>query len=235
MSEHRRCLVVRPQPGCAATVARVNELPRWRGVGVPLTERSATGAAMPEGSFDRIALTSAAALPYLDNVPREVPVRAIGAATATAARNAGFANVTVGMNGDAPQNGAEFGEQLGSLGSATILYPCAQDRRPEFEARAMGAGLKVLPWPVYSTLALPNGEQRLRQAFAAPPDGVLLHAPSGARAVTRAWPQPWHDASPLWLAYSETVLNDLPRSLPGQRLVASRPDDAALMELLKTL
>ena len=235
MSEHRRCLVVRPQPGCAATVARVNELPHWLGVGVPLTERKATGTGMPEGSFDRVALTSAAALPYLDDVPRDTPIHAIGAATATAARNAGFTNVTVGMDGNAPQNGAEFGEQLASLGSATILYPCAQDRRPEFETQAMGAGLKLLLWPVYGTLALQNGERHLRQALAEPPDAVLLHAPSGARAVARAWPQPWRDASPTWLAYSKTVLNDLSRSLPGQRLVASRPDDAALMELLTTL
>ena len=190
---------------------------------------------MPERSFDRIALTSAAALPYLDDVPRDTPIHAIGTATATAARNAGFANVTVGMDGNAPQNGAEFGEQLKSLSPATILYPCARDRRSEFEAQATGAGMKVLPWSVYGTLALPNGKRCLRRAFAEPPDAVLLHASSGARAVARAWPQPWHDASPLWLAYSETVLNDLPRSLAGQRLVTSRPDDAALMELLTTL
>jgi uroporphyrinogen-III synthase len=88
-----RVLVLRPEPGASATVDRA----RGRGleaVAVPLFEIEPVHWEHPEASgFDGLLLTSANAVRHggkAVNDLRGLPVYAVGAATADAARHAGF-------------------------------------------------------------------------------------------------------------------------------------------------
>lgn len=88
-----RVLVLRPEPSASATVGRA----RARGldaIAVPLFEIEPVGWQAPEASrFDALLLTSANAVRFggdrLSEL-RGLPVHAVGAATAEAARAAGF-------------------------------------------------------------------------------------------------------------------------------------------------
>lgn len=233
MTGKRTCLVVRPEPGCSRTAARVGALASWWGVAVPLTERRATEALRPSAAYDAIVLTSAAAAPYIAYLPQDVPVHAIGKTTATAAREAGFPSVTVGMDGIPPAHGEELGRMLAaSYAGRTLLYPCSEQRRPNLERAAGAGGVRILPWPVYRTVPIANGTHHLRNALSGPPDAVMLHAPSGAAALASAWPDEWLSATPTWLCLSMPISDALPSHFRGERRIASRRDEAAIMELL---
>ena len=232
MTGERRCLVVRPEPGCTATVARVRALGGWRPVGVPLTERVGTGIPMPSEAFDAVVLTSAAAAPYLDALPRDVPVHCIGQATANAARHAGFTNVRLGTGRPVADGGALGSALAHSLRDRAVLYPCAEDRRPDLEREAALGGVQVLLWPVYRTAPAPDGEARLRRALDRPPDATLLHAPSTARTLAAAWPTEWKGSSVTWLTLSRQIADALPADLSGPRVVAETPDERALIARL---
>ena len=234
----RRALVVRPEPGCAATLRAIAALEGWRGIGVPLTERQETGAAPPEGRFDAVLLTSmAAALPARSFA--HLPVHAIGEATARAVREAGFASVTVGARGEAAQDGAAFGRMLASIGLGRPLYPCAEERRPELETVLRDAGVAVEPWPVYRTVIVERGGERLRKALGEDiVDAVLLHAPSGTRAfasVVREAGLADRFASAAMLCLSERVAEALPDGLGGARIVPPAPEDRLLVAQLANL
>jgi uroporphyrinogen-III synthase len=98
----RRVLVLRPEPGASATVARA----RQRGIdafAIPLFEIEPVAWQTPDpGGFDGLLLTSANALRYggagLAQL-RALPVYAVGEATAEAAREAGFAIAATGDGG----------------------------------------------------------------------------------------------------------------------------------------
>lgn len=89
----RRVLVLRPEPGASATVKRARE----RGLdarAIPLFEVEPVPWTVPEaGGFDALLLTSANAVRHAGEglgELRGLPVYAVGAATADAARQAGF-------------------------------------------------------------------------------------------------------------------------------------------------
>lgn len=229
----RTCLVVRPEPGCGATLGRVNALPGWRGAGVPLTERLATNAPMPDEAFDAVVVTSAAAASLLHALQRDVPMHAIGRATAMALKEAGFPNVTVGADGTAARDGGALGRALARSGRyRTVLYPCTRDRRPDLERDARDGGLRIVPWPIYATVAVPDGTARLRAALDSAPDAVLLHAPSGAAALGASWPVDWARGRTLALCLSDAIAAAVPRGFAAAARVAERPEDAALIDLL---
>ena len=232
----RRCLAVRPEPGCAATVARVERIDGWHGIGVPLTTRTGTDASMPNEAFDTVALTSAAAVPFLHALDRGIPVHAVGEATAEAARSGGFTRVRVGADGETGGDGAAMAAALvDAYAGRTILYPCAEDRRPGFEDAANANGIRVQAWPVYRTTAIADGADRLRDALSHVPDAVMLHAPSGARALADTWPSEWRADAVRWLAMSDAIADALPTGMLGQRHIAARPDETAMIDLLRSI
>ena len=232
----RRCLVVRPEPGCAATVRRIDALEGWHGIGVPLTDRMGTDALIPTGAFDAVALTSAAAVRFLGEIDRDVPIHAIGTATAAAARAVGFVNVQAGADGRPAGDGTALGTALASAyRGRTVLYPCAEERRPGFEDAAAANGICILPWPVYRTVPLADGADRLRDALSHAPDAAMVHAPSSARALGEAWPPEWRPEGVAWLAMSAAIADALPAHMPSQRHVATRPDEAAMIDLLRSV
>ena len=133
----KRLLLLRPEPGLSASAERA----RAMGLEVvlcPLFRIEPVAWAAPDTrSFDALLLTSANAISQggaeLDKL-REMPVHAIGAATAAAARAAGFRVATVGR-GDA----AELLARLPA--SHRLLHLAGEDHRdlddPRIERRIL--------------------------------------------------------------------------------------------------
>lgn len=126
----RRLLVLRPEPGAGATV----EQARRRGLeafSIPLFEIEPIDWQAPTlGAFDGLLLTSANALRSagirMDGL-RGLKVYAVGAATAEAARNAGFDVAATGEAG--------IDRLLGSIDSGLkLLHLCGEHRREPRDA-----------------------------------------------------------------------------------------------------
>ena len=94
-------LIVRPEPGCAATVAAAKAL-GLDAIGAPLFAIEPVDWSLPDGSCDAVLAGSANAFrhggPQLSSL-RHLPVYAVGEATAEAAIAKGFTVTTVGEGG----------------------------------------------------------------------------------------------------------------------------------------
>lgn len=167
----RRVAVLRPEPGASATVERA----RARGLdafAIPLFAIEPVDWPAPDpGDFDALLLTSANALRSAGQQLaglRALPVHAVGAATAEAAREAGF---DIASTGDA---GVE--RLLGSIEPGLrLLHLCGEDRRT-----SAAGGHQVTAVPVYR--AQPRDEADLGQAEGSV---ALIHSPRAGERFAR--------------------------------------------------
>jgi uroporphyrinogen-III synthase len=165
----RRLIVLRPEPGAAATVERAQAL-GLEAVAMPLFRIVPLEWQSPEpGGFDALLLTSANALRHggegLQRL-RGLKTYAVGEATAEAARDAGF---DIAATGD---SGVE--RLLGSLeADRRLLHLCGEDRT-ELDARQA-----ITAVPVYRAEALdaPAGFDSVAGSTAA------VHSPRAARRL----------------------------------------------------
>jgi uroporphyrinogen-III synthase len=160
-------LVLRPEPGASATVARARAM-GLEAVPVPLFEVEAIDWEVPEpGSFDGLLVTSANALrgageqlQYL----RGLKAYAVGDATAAAAREAGF---DIASTGEA---GVE--RLLGSVEpDLRLLHLCGEDRHAAADVRQT-----ITPLPVYRAKQIEG-----RAIDSAAGSIALIHSPRAAR------------------------------------------------------
>ena len=162
--------VLRPQPGASITVERARE----RGlhpVAIPLFEIEPVDWEIPEAtSFDALLITSANALRCGGDRLRELrqlPVHAVGEATAEAAREAGFDVASIGDAG--------VDRLLGSLAAELrLIHLCGEHRRHPDEVRQ-----SITPVVIYRSKEVP--------ADLLPAAGTvaLIHSPrAGARFAT---------------------------------------------------
>ncbi|HTG37445.1 uroporphyrinogen-III synthase [Sphingomonas sp.] len=161
-----RLIVLRPEPGNAATLARIAAA-GGDGVAMPLFAVRPLDWAVPDpAAFDALLLTSANAVrhagPGLARLSA-LPVVAVGGATANAARAAGLLVVATG-SGDAQAAATLLRER----GCQHPLHLAGREHRPV-------AG--VTPITVYASEPVaPEGVERLTDAVA------LIHSPrAGAR------------------------------------------------------
>ncbi|KQT35394.1 hypothetical protein ASG29_02075 [Sphingomonas sp. Leaf412] len=212
----RAALVLRPEPGAAATLARLAAA-GIRATAVPLFRIAPVAWSRPAGTFDALLLTSANALRHggdaLDAV-RDLPVVAVGAATARAAGDAGFAVVATGMS-----------DAAGAIAAAA-----AWPRLLHLAGRERVAMRGVTAVTVYAAdpLALPDG------ALAAAVDGVvLLHSPRAAArfaALSQGLPRDRIRIAALSDAVARAAGTGWARIA-----VAPHPDDAALAAVAASL
>jgi uroporphyrinogen-III synthase len=132
----KRLLVLRPEPGASATVARAKAM-GLEAVAAPLFEVEAARWEIADtAGFGGLLLTSANAVRHggtqLERL-RNLPVYAVGEATAEAAREAGFNVAATGEGG--------VDALLGSIDAKLkLLHICGEDRRsPEDPARQIVA------------------------------------------------------------------------------------------------
>ena len=166
----RRVLVLRPEPGASATVAKARTM-GLDAAAAPLFEIEPIAWEPPEpAAFDGLLLTSANAVrsggEQLASL-RGLPVYAVGDATAQAARDSGF---DVASAGDAGVD-----RLLDSLEpDLKLLHPCGEERREPHHARQA-----ITPVIVYQAKAIERPD--LSDANGAL---VLVHSPRAGRRLS---------------------------------------------------
>ena len=162
----RRVLVLRPEPGATATVARAREL-GLEAVSIPLFEIAAIPWTAPNAApFDALLLTSPNAVrhggPELRKLG-DLPAYVVGEATAEAAREAGL---RIAGTGDAGVD-----RLLGMIPpDLTLLHLCGEDRKVPWSPRHA-----ITPVTVYRAIEIPEPE-------VGPFSGVaLIHSPRAGR------------------------------------------------------
>ncbi|UUL81991.1 uroporphyrinogen-III synthase [Sphingomonas qomolangmaensis] len=206
-----RIVVLRPEPGNAATRARIAEA-GMAAVAMPLFAVTPLAWEAPDPArFDSLLLTSAnavrharAALPTLAALPTVV----VGEATAEAARAAGLNVVAVGgSDADAARR------ELDRLGLARALHLCGRDHLLD------PGGPIAAVIPVYASIETTD------RIDLSPGDLVLVHSPRAARrlaalvadraaiGVVAISPRAAHAAGSGWRQVS----------------IAATPDDPALI------
>jgi uroporphyrinogen-III synthase len=208
---------LRPEPGASETVRKARQL-GLHAVAIPLFEIKAVEWQAPDPhAFDGLLLTSANAIRFggeaLDAL-RNLPVYAVGDATASVAREAGF---TVAVSGD---SGVE--RLLESIPSdLRLLHLCGADRK-----ETAGAIRKITPIVVYCSKPAPApGVSDLGEAVA------LIHSPRAGRRFAELV----RDRSSLSIVAISPAAADAVglgwRSIEA----AARPSDDALLALAARL
>lgn len=170
-----RIWVARPEPGAARTGERLAALGH-RPLVAPVLVVRPTGAALPDGPFDGLILTSAQALAALGRAECEalggVAVFAVGQRTAVLARRAGLGPVH-----DAGGNAGDLGALvLGLLPKgAQLLRVTGRDRKAEPAATLDAAGYRLATHVAYEAQALAVLPASVAEALAADRLEAALH------------------------------------------------------------
>ena len=160
----RPLVILRPEPGATATAVRATALsfdvrlhPLFAPAAIPWT--------MPGSEHDAILLTSATAVKLAGMLP-DLPVHAVGEATAAAARGAGLSVVTVGEGGiEALLAGLPTDLRLLHLAGEVRIMPAAPRQR-------------ITTVPVYRMDPLPAPAPALLDGAVA-----LVHSPAACRRL----------------------------------------------------
>lgn len=160
----RPLVVLRPEPGAGATAERARAL----GLEVscqPLFALAPLRWSLPPEQFDGLLLTSANSVRLAGNLP-ELPVHAVGEATAKAAREARATVVTVGEGG--------IDELLARLpAELRLLHLCGEERiAPEAPRQ------EIVAVPVYCAEPLPPPSASTLEGRV-----LLVHSPAAGRRL----------------------------------------------------
>jgi uroporphyrinogen-III synthase len=216
----RPLVILRPAPGNAASAAAAQAL-GLEARCYPLFHVAALPWTGPEPHLvDAVMITSANALrhggPQLGRYTH-LPAFAVGAATASAAREAGFDVVHIGTAGVQAVIDA-----LAAAGHCAILHLSGHNIRP-FDPGA----LRVTSVPVYA--AVDSGEAQ-GFAQASPPGSVLLvHSPRAGRRLA-ALTSGDDRSSRHVIAISPAALAEVGEGWASAQ-AAARPDDEAMLAL----
>lgn len=165
---------------------------------------------------------------------RDLPLFAVGRATAQAARDAAFAMVDAG-GGDALDLADRVIARLSPAGGP-LLHAAGAVVRDDFQVRLESRGFKVRRVVLYRAEPVAQLDEAAEQALGSGGlDGVLLHSPRSARRFVRLVEQARLGGACAVLAafcLSEAVAAAA-RALPWRAVhVAARPDQDALLDLL---
>jgi uroporphyrinogen-III synthase len=163
-----------------------------------------------------------------------LPVFCVGAATANAARRAGFVLTEKGP-GTAAGLAAALAQRFGGRG-ARLLHPAGEDRAFDMAGALAPAGIDVETVAIYRVELRDPGSARLAAALKRCAGGAaFLYSPRTAAhlfALVETY-RLWNGIAGLtFMAISENVA----AAIPGRRnlsvLVAENPDEDGLMDLL---
>ncbi len=218
-------IVIRPEPGCAATVAAAREL----GLdvqGYRLFAVHPAEWALPDERVDALLVGSANAFRHGGSQLaglRDKPVYVVGATTAAAAELAGFCVAAVGSGG--------LQAMLDQIdpAHARLLRLCGHERvtleRP--------TGVQIIEQVVYRSDPVPMPDALARQL--ASPAVVLLHSAAAARHFAGECDARAIGRSRIALAAIGSRVAAAAGTGWAQVAAASRPDDTALLALAGNL
>ncbi|HYD37913.1 MAG TPA: uroporphyrinogen-III synthase [Allosphingosinicella sp.] len=209
-----RLLILRPEPGASETAARALDM-GLEPVVAPLFEIRGLdpGAVDPDG-FDSVLLTSANGARHAPAGLARLTCFAVGEATATAARERGFAEVRTG-----PSDGAAAAAAMAAAGARRALHPCGRDH-----VAVAAPGVAIEPLVVYAAVPLDHGP------FAGPAV-AMIHSPRAGRRFA--------DLAADRASIAVAAISAAAAAAAGEgwaaRAVAAAPRDDALLELAAKL
>lgn len=221
--------ITRAQPGAEATAARVRALGHSPFVAPLLAVRMVEDPQIDLTGVRALAFTSANGLrAFADACPdRSLQVFAVGAATAQAAREAGFRRV-LSADGDVSALADGIAARRSEIGGA-VLHPGAAELAGDLAGALERAGVEVRALTLYETAPVELEPAQL--AALAEVDVALVHSAKGARAlaaVLAAHPQPGLKV----LGLSKAVLAPLAGAQLAVLTSAPFPLEAALLNLI---
>ena len=230
--------MTRPEPAASRTGRRLAEM-GYEPVLLPLARAVSLASSLPDAHFDAVAVTSANAFLHMEAATLRpftaLPLFAVGARTAHAARNAGFARVTEG-GGDAGQLAATMREVLPA--QARILYLAGRRRQPLFEERIAASGLVMTVRQVYDMERIAYAPDTFVRLFA---DGnvlaALLYSGAAAASLAQTMPEnaPFFSEATRFFCISDRVAAQLPENWRARALIADQPDEDGLFGLFAKL
>ena len=231
-----RILVTRPLPDGERTAAAL----RARGhdvLLVPLMQVRPMPAVVG-GNWAAVIVTSANALRVLSAEQiaslLALPLYAVGERSAAVARELGFREVRT-PNGDALALVRLIAERHANE-AAPYLYLAGQDRAADIETALAGHGIKVETVIVYRTMTTGFPPELFNAIERGEIDAVLHFSRRSAdnyAAGARAAGLIQQALAPRQLCLSSTVAEPLRAANAGNIAIATRPDEAALLELLQ--
>lgn len=218
-------LVIRPQPGCAATLAAADEL-GLEAQGFPLFVVGPVAWKMSDQPVDALLVGSANAFRHggvLLTALHDKPAYVVGPMTAAAAEAAGFSVAATGSGG--------LQNVLGAIqpGTTTLLRLCGDDR----VALAPPAGVTIVERVVYRSDPVPMPDALVRQL--ASPAVVLLHSAESARHFATQCDARAIDRRHIALAAIGPRVAEAADGGWGLVAAAEQPDDTALLALARNL
>jgi len=222
-------LVTRPQIQAHRTVAQI-EKGLARVFVLPLTESKPLNFTIPKhSSFEALLATSANAFHIKQEILASLyslPLFCVGEKTALAAQSAGFSSIAA-----IKAQAHELVSYLKYHPAQNFLYFAGKTRRPtlEQELRAQGKAITVLETyqqrPLYPTPSAMNG---LPLRF----DYALFYSAMAAQAAMAV--NAFFDAETRFLCLSSRIACALPQKYQPQALIAHAPNEASLLELIRS-
>lgn len=230
-----RVLVTRPRQSAERTAERLRNLghqplilPLTRPRHLPEDAEKALGR--PHSALVVTSAEAVRAISKLDlSAYLDVPVFAVGSATADEVRHAGFCTVRV-----ADGTGEGLARLLIDLDRQDLLYLAGHPRSPDLERGLTAAGIRFSTTVCYEMLPLVWIRSEV-QVLETAPDAVLLYSSEAARLfmeqpLVRDNPDFWQNCRALCL--SGKVARSLGEATKMKVSVASQPTEEALFALL---
>jgi uroporphyrinogen-III synthase len=221
--------ITRAQPGADATAERVRALGHEALIAPLLAVHAIEDVHVDLAGVAALAFTSANGVRTFSDIcaERSIRVFAIGAATAQAARAAGF-KLVLSADGDVEALAEGIGQRRGELRGA-VLHPGAAEPAGDLAGALEKQGVTARSLILYETAAVKLDPETASQLVLA--DAVLLHSPRAAKAlaaVLKTHPAPKLRA----LGLSKAVVKPLLRSKLASRAFPSMPLEGALLNLI---
>jgi uroporphyrinogen-III synthase len=225
----QRIWITRAQPGAAVTAERVRALGHDALVAPLLAVKAIEGAQADLTGIAALAFTSANGVRTFADISPERALRvfAVGAATAQAARAAGF-RLVLSADGDVEALAEGIGQRRGELRGA-VLHPGAAEPAGDLAGALEKHGIEARRLILYETAPVKLAAEAA--ALLVQADAVLLHSPAAAKvlaAVLKAHPAPKLRA----LGLSKAVIKPLARTPLAARAFPPMPLEGALLNLI---
>jgi uroporphyrinogen-III synthase len=224
-----RIWITRAQPGADATAERVRALGHEALVAPLLAVKTLDDVAIDLTGVAALAFTSANGVrAFADKSgDRSLKVFAVGAATAQAARTAGFRSV-LSADGDVDALAEGIAARRGELKGA-VLHPGAAEPAGDLAGALEKHGVEARRLMLYETGPVALSDAQAETLIKA--DAALLHSPRAAQVlakVLKAHPAPRLRA----LGLSKAVIKPLARTPLAARAFPPFPLEAALLNLI---
>lgn len=221
--------ITRAEPAASASAARLRALGHIPLV-LPLLEVRPVTTEVPDlTGIGALAFTSANGVRIFAQLSetRALPVFAVGAACAQAARAAGFRQV-LSADGDVAALAAGIASRAEEF-RGPVLHPAATEPAGDLAGALAQAGVQARTLPIYETVPVTPPAAALDQALKA--EAALLYSPKAARQLAvlmRGRQAPALRA----LCLSKAVAKPLARARIGPRAFAPVPLESTLLNLI---